>query len=61
VSIDSNKPNPNTRCLEKDLDQLSDEYQSFLLNVLETLNFAQNEREIIIEETEEANLVRNSE
>jgi len=44
----------NTQRLEKDLDQLSDEYQLNFLCVLEALNFAQNAREIPIEETEAA-------
>jgi len=44
----------NTKRLEETVDQLTDEYQFHFLCVLEALNFAQNEREIPIEETEEA-------
>ena len=47
--------------MENNIDQLTYEHQSIFLCVLEALNFAQNAREIIIEETENANSGRKSE
>jgi len=50
--MDSNTANGNTtKRLEKTIDQLTDEYQSFFVGVLEALNFAQNAREMPDEET----------
>jgi len=43
--MDSNMTNGNTKRLENTLDQLTDEYQSCFLGVLEALNFAQNAME----------------
>ena len=49
--MDSNMAKGNTKRLENAIDQLTDEHQSYFLGVLEALNFAQNEREMPVEET----------
>ena len=55
MTNDNNITNTDTKRLENAIDQLNDEYQSDLLCVLEVLNFAQNAREMPVEETEKAN------
>jgi len=52
--MESNVTNTNTKRLENNIEQLTDEHQFVLLNVLEALTFAQNASEIPVEETEEA-------
>ena len=52
--MDGNIADMNIKRLENVIDQLCDEYQFDLLCVLEALNFAQNAREMPVEETEEA-------
>ena len=52
--MESNITNTNTKRLENNIEQLTDEHQFVLLNVLEALTFAQNASEIPVEETEEA-------
>ena len=49
--MDSNTTNTNTKRLENNIDQLSDEYQFYFLGVLEALNYAQNASETTGEET----------
>jgi len=50
--MENNVIKRNTKRLEEATDQLTDEHQSYFLGVLEALNFAQNAREIPVEETE---------
>ena len=50
--MDSNVKKKNAKRLEETIDQLTDEYQFYLLYVLEALNFAQNSIEMPLEETE---------
>ena len=49
--MDNNATNGNIKRLEDNIDQLTDEYQSYFLGVLEALNFAQNAGEMAGEET----------
>jgi hypothetical protein len=51
--------NTNTKRLENNIDQLSEEHQFVLICVLEALTFAQNESEMPVEETEEAYYIPN--
>jgi len=52
--MESNVTNTNTKRLENNIEQLTDEYQFVLLNVLDALTLAQNASEIPVEEMEEA-------
>ena len=51
VSMENNVIKRKTKLLEKTIDQLCDEYRFNFLCVLEALIFAQNEREMPVEET----------
>jgi len=52
--MENNVTKRNKERLEETTNQLTDEHQSYFLGVLEALNFAQNAREIPVEETDVA-------
>jgi len=49
--MDSNMAKGKIKRLENAIDQLTDENRSYFLGVLEALTFAQNAREMPVEET----------